>query len=179
MEDILIKKSKSRDEVAFARLIRNYKSSLYGYIFSLVKNEELAKDLFQEVLLKVWKALPKYRDENKFSSWLFSIAHNKVIDALKNKSYKISKETVSIEKGEITSSLISENFEEKEIKEKVQSIINMLPSKQKEVVLLRKTSNLTFKEIAQITNEPLNTVLSHMNYAVKKIQQVLRKENVI
>ena len=75
-ESILIQECKSGNSTAFGSLIRNYNKKLFYYIFKLSGNRELAEDIMQEILIKIWQAFPTYNEQNKFSSWLFTIAHN-------------------------------------------------------------------------------------------------------
>jgi RNA polymerase sigma factor (sigma-70 family) len=175
LEEILINNSINRDKSAFSQLISIYRKPLFSYIFKRCGNRETAEDLFQETLIRVWKNLKNYKESQKFSSWLFSIAHNLTIDSFrKNKNYFDDIE----DKKELAS---SENLELKiehdERKILLQDAIKNLTPHQKEVFLLRQHGELTFKEIAQLTNQPLNTVLSHMNYAMKKLKRILREEN--
>ena len=134
------------------------------------------EDLFQETLIRVWKGLKTYNEKNKFSSWLFSIAHNTAIDLLRSPVSKYTGQTLE-------SAIINTNEDNphntlvaKETSELVMSAVNELPEKQKEVFLLRQHSGMTFKEIAETTNQPLNTVLGHMHYAVSKIRKKMSEE---
>ena len=135
-----------------------------------------AEDLFQETLIRVWKGFNSYNEQNKFPSWLFSIAHNVAIDLLRSPASKFT--------GQSLESVISKTNEDnphniivaKETSELVMSAVNELSGKQKEVFLLRQHSGMTFKEIAETTNQPLNTVLGHMHYAVSKIRKKMSKE---
>lgn len=121
----------------------------------------------------MWQAMPAYSEQNKFSSWLFSIAHNTAMDALRKKL----KEKL-FDDSEDTELLPGRNNPHieligKETEEKISKAVDTLPVKQREVFLLRINGELTFKEIAAITGEPLNTVLSHMHYSVKKIKKII------
>ena len=175
-ESILIQECKSGNSTAFGLLIRNYNKKLFHYLYKLSGNRELAEDIMQEILIKIWQAFPAYNEQNKFSSWLFTIAHNTSIDTIR-KNIKKSKhldsndiETVVSNENPLT------NLEVDEAKKRINNIVESLPMKQKEVFLLRMNMELSFKEISEITNEPLNTVLSHMNYSVKKIRKALENE---
>jgi RNA polymerase sigma-70 factor (ECF subfamily) len=135
-----------------------------------------AEDLFQETLIRVWNGFKTYNEKNKFSSWLFSIAHNTAIDLLRSPVSKYTGQSLE-------SAIINTNKDNphhtlvaKETSELVMSAVNELSEKQKEVFLLRQHSGMTFKEIAETTNQPLNTVLGHMHYAVSKIRKKMSKE---
>jgi len=135
-----------------------------------------AEDLFQETLIKVWKGFKSYNERNKFSSWLFSIAHNVAVDSIRKESAK-----PQIRSFEDAQTFKSDNnpydiFVEKEVNELVMAAVSTLSEKQKQVFLLRQHSGMTFKEISKVTNQPLNTVLGHMHYAVAGIRKKLSKE---
>ncbi len=172
----LIAKCKGGDEAAFSMLMEIYKGKLYGYLIKITGDSEMAKDLLQNVLIKCWKGMKRYNEQNKFSSWLFSIAHNTAIDGVRKKN-RNSKE-VNFE--EIENSHSGEDPHNKiihdETKAIINRIVNKLPEKQKEVFLLRTHGELTFKEIAELMKEPLNTVLSHMHYAVKKLRKEMKAD---
>jgi RNA polymerase sigma-70 factor, ECF subfamily len=175
-EQTLIEKCRNGEAAAFGPLMKIYRKQLFSYLLRLSGNREDAEDIFQETLVKTWKGIRKYSNRQKFSSWLFAIAHNAAMDKLRkrNKEKMISK----IEPDELHHS--SDPHKEligKEIRTKIEKAVEFLPFKQKEVFLLRINSGMSFKEIAQTTNEPLNTVLSHMHYSVKKIKSLLWREN--
>ncbi|MFA3783553.1 RNA polymerase sigma factor [Melioribacteraceae bacterium 4301-Me] len=165
------------DSTAFSPLIKLYRRQLFSYFLKLCGNKTAAEDLFQETLIKIWKAMPKYKEENKFSSWLFTIAHNTAVDYLRKFNHKNSHFVdVEIENcGHLTNPFAE--LVAAETKEIISRYIEKLPLKQREVFLLRQNCGMTFREIAELTGEPLNTVLSHMNYALKKIRTVLRKND--
>lgn len=140
-------------------------------------DRDLSDDLFQETLIKTWKGIRNYNDQNKFSSWLFTIAHNVIWDNFrKNKKQKMFSDIENIEPISSKENLQNE-IENRETVILVQQKLNRLPAGQREVFLLREYSGLSFKEIAELRNEPINTVLSHMRYAVKKIKKALEAEN--
>ncbi|MGD8780614.1 MAG: RNA polymerase sigma factor [Ignavibacteria bacterium] len=178
-DTILIERIKSGDSAAFNLLINNYKNKLFGYLLKLCKDVDAAEDLFQETVIKTWKGLKNYNEKNRFPSWLFSIAHNIAIDNIrKNKTVIKNFDPAEIEKSEEKVDLQKE-YEENEMKNIINSIVEKLPDKQKQVFLLRQHGGIKFSEIAEMLNEPINTVLSHMNYAVKRIKKDLRDKNVI
>lgn len=178
-EILLIQKVMNGEANAFNILINNYRGKLFGYLLKFCGDKLTAEDLFQETLIKTWKGFKKYNEESKFSSWLFSIAHNVALDFLR----KNKKQHQFVSDEEIINSPQSINqenhFDAEEMKLLINKVVNSLPEKQKNVFLLRQHGGLTFKEISEITKEPLNTVLSHMSYAVKKIKKVLRDNNAI
>ncbi len=173
MEKILIDKIKKGDSKAFEKLIKNYERKLFGYILKMVKIREEAEDLFQETAIKIWRGIENYDEKKRFSSWLFTIAHNGIIDYYrKNRILFGSADEIVPQDSQAPQQNIIEKNEEKEF---VKKTVEFLPAKQREVFLLRLNGGMTFKEIAKLLDEPLNTVLSHMNYAVKKIKKNAEK----
>ena len=177
LETELIKRCKNGDGNAFKHLIGIYKNKLFGYFWKFGGSKYAAEEMFQETLIKVWRAIDSYNNNNKFASWLFTIAHNVAVDFVRKDKSKLNVELDSI-KNNTNGILQDDLFVRDETINEINSIVKILPDKQKRVFLLRQHGELTFKEIAEIINEPLNTVLSHMNYAIKKIKKelVIRNE---
>ena len=179
LEIRLIERCKEGDNTAFGPLINNYKRQLYSYLWKLCGEKMTAEDLFQETLVKVWRGMRKYNEQNKFSSWVFSIAHNVAMDYHRKQKSR-SNETLTDEMPEESHDLTpAKEIENEELKSMINLAVEDLPVRQKRVFLLRQHGNMKFKEIANITGEPLNTVLAHMNYAVKKLRKVIEVRNAI
>lgn len=165
------------DTAAFGPLIKIYKNRLFSYLFKISGEKKLAEDLFQETLIKVWKGFSNYSEQSKFSSWLFSIAHNTAMDSIrKNNREKIVE---AVEEPDIFAGNSNplKDIVSKETTQIISNAVDKLSPKQKEVFMLRVHGELTFKEISVLTGESLNTVLSHMHYSVKKLRKILRFEN--
>ena len=135
-----------------------------------------AEDLFQETLIKVWKGFKSYNEQSKFSSWLFSLAHNLAVDSIRKESAKNTIRSFDDLQTFTSDSNPHNTYVEKETNELVMTAVSKLSRKQKQVFLLRQHSGMTFKEISRETNQPLNTVLGHMHYAVSRIREKLSKE---
>jgi len=176
LEKDLIIKCRNGDQNAFRVLVNNYRQKLFGYCLRMTGNSFAAEDIFQEILIKVWKGIKNYNEQKKFSNWLFTIAHNVIQDSVRKKQKYLNEEPLN-EKKELTDfetphkSFV--NFEKIRL---VEQAVESLPENQREVFLLRQQSNMTFKEISLITKEPINTVLSHMNYAMKKVKKIIEAE---
>ena len=173
-EIALIKMSMGGDHKAFSMLVKIYKNKLFGYLIKICGNREAASDLLQDVLIKCWNGMRNYNEQNKFASWLFSIAHNTAVDAIrKNKIKSVEISSEEIEYGNSSDNPYNTVIHN-ETKMIIERIVNELPQKQKEVFLLRTHGGMTFKEISDLMKQPLNTVLSHMHYAVKKLRKELK-----
>ncbi|HEX2984313.1 MAG TPA: sigma-70 family RNA polymerase sigma factor [Ignavibacteriales bacterium] len=174
LEEILIEKAKNGDDKAFAVLMKQYRLRLGSYIFKSIGDRIAAEDVLQETLIKVWKGLGGYKSGTKFSSWLFSIAHNAAVDHIRKNIKAGMPEEFDDEK---YFKQVDDPFKQltaEETKKIVNEAVNKLPEKQRQVFLLRAEADMSFKEIAELTGEPLNTVLSHMRYAVIKLRNSVR-----
>lgn len=184
-DSVLIAKFLGGDTAAFAALINPYRQRLYSYLCRMIGNSEAAKDLFQDALVKVLQALPKYREQQKFSSWLFSIAHNLAMNELqkqKKKSVVIGENSFSTVEAELFAATADETFspeellQKQELKEILESAIAQLPIEQKQILLLREYGGMPFKEIALMLDCPLNTVLGRMRYALLNLRKIIHQE---
>ncbi|MFH1197962.1 MAG: sigma-70 family RNA polymerase sigma factor [bacterium] len=177
-EKELILRSRKGDTTAFGELCQLYRKPLYTYVLRMVGNSDNAKDVLQETLIKMWNGLKRYNEQNKFSSWVFTIAHYSALDNLRktrlaNNHLEIS-DQIYAEESDNPHNIAVAN----ETKSIIEKFINNLPEKQKQVFLLRQHGEMSFKEISELINEPLNTVLGHMYYAVKKLRKSLKEEYV-
>lgn len=174
-ENILIEKCRSGVREAFGPLINMYRARLYSYLFKFIGNIADTEDVFQETLIKIWRGLPGYNNKNRFSSWLFSIAHNTAMDHLRKKAKERNFEEIIDDIANFNENPgLSDELDNNEIIKHISKAVDKLPEKQKNTFLLRIHSEMSFKEIAKVTGEPLNTVLSHMRYAVIKLKKYLR-----
>ncbi|PKL84301.1 MAG: hypothetical protein CVV24_00385 [Ignavibacteriae bacterium HGW-Ignavibacteriae-3] len=176
-EQNLIERCRNGDSPAFGPLIQPYRRQLFSYLFKLCGDKTQTDDLFQETLIKTWRGIKKYSEQQKFSSWLFTIAHNTAMDVLRKRKRNILKLEIDAENLHGGSDPHKE-FISNETNKMIESAIEILPVKQKNVLLLRLYGDMSFKEISRLTDEPINTVLSHMHYAVKKIRKIIGKKDV-
>lgn len=173
----LIRLSQKGDGEAFRKLIEQYRRQLFGYLFKILKDKLNAEDAFQETMYKVWKNIVNYNEKAKFASWLFSIAHNSAMDSIRKNNIRIhdtfNEEFMQRDQGnDPHSELIAE-----ETQNLLRTAVDQLPVKQQRVFIMRQETGLSFKEISEALNEPLNSVLSHMRYASKKIKKFLEEKN--
>ena len=165
----------SGDRKSFTILYERYERPLFSYVYKMLNNREDAEEIFQKTWMKVIEKLKYYNEKGKFSSWLFSIAHNCTIDMLRKTSRK--RENLSVTEIDFKISASDKNPEEilvmDEQKKRLKKVIEYLPEEQRETVMMRVYGDLSFKEIAKIQKVSLNTVLGRMHYAVKKIKKEL------
>ena len=166
-------------------LIHRHKSRVYTYILLLVKNEQLAEDIFQDAFIKVIHSLKegKYKDSGRFVAWVIRIAHNLVIDHFR-KEKQMS--TISNDNCDLdilnNKKLADKNIEDvlinEQIHEYLKILIDRLPEDQRQVIILRHYTGLSFKEIAGQTNVSINTALGRMRYALINLRKLIREHNV-
>lgn len=171
---------------AFDELLRRNQTKLYAYILFVVHDRDKADDIFQETFVKVITKLHegKYTNSGKFSAWLMRIAHNIIIDI-----YREQRNDHVVEMGEdndlttinptnLLDSNIENQFVNEQILADVKKMMNLLPDCQREVVYMRYYQQLSFKEIANITNVSINTALGRMRYALLNMRRMAREHQM-
>ena len=172
-------------ETALAALLERYKSKIYTSIYMKVKDEYLAEDIFQETFIKVINTLKggKYNDEGKFLPWVMRIAHNMIIDHFRKE--KRAPNIVNTEVFDIFDVLdfSDENVESKMLKEQrdidLKKMIQKLPDDQKEVLIMRHFCDMSFKDIADITEVSINTALGRMRYALANLRKMIEGQSLM
>lgn len=171
---------------AFDELLTRNQSKLFTYILFVVRDRELANDIFQDTFVRVISKLQegKYTDSGKFSYWLTRIAHNVIMDWYRQqKNEHIVEPTADNDLSNLRgSSLLDQNRETEIVNEQVMSdvkrLMNALPAPQREVVYMRFYQGMSFKEIAQLTGVSINTSLGRMRYAVINLRRMAREHNM-
>ncbi len=168
------------------KLIKKYESRLFSYIFMLVKDKQLADDIFQETFIKVINTLKsgRYNDEGKFIQWAMRIAHNLVIDHFR-KAKKVSYVNNRYDESDVFDNLFvaDQSVEDKmvmsQIYRDVKNLMENLADDQREVLYLRCYAGLSFKEIAEQTDVSINTALGRMRYALINIRKMIEEKNLV
>ncbi|MBP3943039.1 sigma-70 family RNA polymerase sigma factor [Sphingobacteriaceae bacterium WQ 2009] len=166
-------------------LLERYKSKIYTSIYLKIKDEFLAEDIFQETFIKVIHTLKegRYNEEGKFLPWVMRIAHNMIIDHFRKE--KRAPQMVAAEGFDIFEVLdvADENVETTLIKEQrdvdLRKLIQKLPDDQKEVLIMRHFCDMSFKEIADITEVSINTALGRMRYALSNLRKMLAGNHLV
>lgn len=173
------------NQSSFEVLLNRHQSRVFAYIHMLVKDRQLADDIFQDTFIKVIRTLKggTYSEEGKFIQWVMRIAHNLIID-----HFRKSKRLPLVDNGPDdyrTADLLGlsdKNVEEQiitdQIHEDIRKMIDFLPSEQREVLYLRLYSEMSFKEIAEMTNVSINTALGRMRYALINMRKMVKEQNV-
>ena len=172
---------------AFDILLERNQSRLFSYILFVVRDREQANDLFQETFVKIITKLQegKYTTTGKFGAWIMRIAHNVIMDW-----YRSKRSDKTVEQGNDNdlskfspADLLDLNVENRYVNDQVMSdvkkIMNLLPATQREVVFMRFYQDLSFKEIAELTNVSINTALGRMRYAILNMRRIAKAHNVV
>jgi RNA polymerase sigma-70 factor, ECF subfamily len=164
-------------EGGFEELVKRYQRPISAYVYRMVGNYESALDLTQEIFMKVYGSLNKYRSEFKFSTWIYKIAHNAAVDHLRRNSAReqsIVKGSegdqyeLPIESGRLSPELESER---KERRGEIETVIRSLPAAYRELIILRHSQDLTYEEIVEVTGLPLGTVKNRLFRAREMMRQ--------
>lgn len=171
---------------AISVLISRHSQRVYDYIRMLVKDSDLADDLFQETFVKAVRVIDqgRYTDQGRFLSWVMRIAHNQVIDYFRSqrKDHVINESeagydilgTQRLSEGSVEERMVGEQIEAD-----LRRLIEQLPDEQREVVKMRYYGNLSFKEIAEQTEVSINTALGRMRYALINLRKMIKENNLI
>ncbi len=175
------------DNQAFDILLKRHQARVFNYIFSVVKNRDVADDLFQETFVKAIMTLKqgKYAENGKFSAWISRIAHNLIIDYYRQEktenlvSASSDEDSVDIlNKKELCDGNIEDYIIDEQIQIDVRRIIDALPDNQREVLTMRYYRDMSFKEIAEATNVSINTALGRMRYAIINMRRIAEENNI-
>lgn len=173
------------DNEAFDALLNRHQERLFNYILGIVKNKDVADDIFQETFVKAIVTLRqgRYTESGKISSWLTRIAHNLIIDLYRqNKSENtISTDNTDIDilnRRELADSNIEDHLVNDQILMDVRRIMDALPDNQREVLDMRFFRDMSFKEIAEATGVSINTALGRMRYAVLNMRRIAADKEI-
>ena len=174
------------DNKAFDLLLSRNQEQLFSYIFFIVKDRALADDLFQETFIKVITKLNegKYCTNGRFGAWLITVAHNTIMDfyrSSKNDKYLNNIDTNEFDNAvsiSLMDSCIENHYVNQQVLKDVKRMVDMLPALQREVVFMCFFQQLSFKEIAEITNVSINTALGRMRYAILNLRRMAKTNGI-
>ena len=171
---------------AFDTLLRRHQDRIFSYILRIIKNEDIANDIFQETFVKAIQTirLGRYTENGKFPAWISRIAHNLIIDYYRQeKSENLQRADLTdvdiLNRKELCEDTIEDIMISNQIRDDVKYLIEELPELQKEVLMMRYYQNLSFKEIAEITGVSINTALGRMRYAILNLRRIAREKDII
>ncbi len=176
----------SGDNEAFDALLLRHKSRLFTYIVQMVRDRDLADDIFQETFVKAITTIRqgRYSDFGKFSAWITRIARNLAIDSFRAEK---SEATVStddtnfdvLNRRELSEETVEDAMIDLQIEHDVRRLVDELPEPQREVLMMRFYKNFSFKEIAEMTGVSINTALGRMRYAILNMRRLAREKELI
>jgi RNA polymerase sigma factor (sigma-70 family) len=175
------------DHNSLEQLISRHQNRIYAYILTIVKDKALADDLFQDTFIKVINTIRagSYNEEGKFLQWVMRIAHNLIIDHFrksnrmpvidnsKNEDFNIF-DTLNVMEQSIEDKIITD-----QIHRDVRKLIEFLPNEQKEVLYMRHYAEMSFKDIAEVTDVSINTALGRMRYALINLRKLIAEKNIV
>ena len=171
-------------EASFEELVRRYQRPIAAYVYRMVGDYDAALDLTQEVFIKVYNSLSRYRAEFKFSTWIYKIAHNAAIDHLRRHAVREQalvttvdgeRREISIECRRLTP---EQESERKERRSEIESVVQLLPSSYRELIVLRHSHDLSYDEMAEVTGLPLGTVKNRLFRAREAMRDLLVQRGI-
>lgn len=181
----LIERYQDGDVHSFELLIGRYQKQVYSYILTLVKDKQLADDVFQDTFVKVIQTIKSksYKDDGRFVQFAMRIAHNLVIDHFRKENRIPTVESSSedynyIDNVPITDHSVEQGMIVDQVHNDLHRMIAFLPDEQREVLRMRIFDDMSFKDIADITNVSINTALGRMRYALINLRKMMVTNNM-
>ena len=181
----LIERYQDGDVHSFELLIGRYQKQVYSYILTLVKDKQLADDVFQDTFVKVIQTVKSkaYKDDGRFVQFAMRIAHNLVIDHFRKENRIPTVESSSedynyIDNVPITDASVEQGMIIDQVHSDLHRMIAFLPDEQREVLRMRIFDDMSFKDIADITNVSINTALGRMRYALINLRKMMVANNM-
>ena len=185
-DQVMLNNYLSGDRNAISRLIERHSRRVRDYINMMVKDRDVAEDIFQETFIKAVRVIDegRYTDNGKFLSWILRVAQNQVIDHFR--AQRQSKAVTESEAGyDVLGTLrfaertVEDSMVSDQIERDVRALVELLPAEQREVVMLRYFSGLSFKDIAEQTEVSINTALGRIRYALINLRRMIKEKNLV
>lgn len=180
----LVQSALAGRESGFEELVRRYQRPIAAYVYRMVGDYDAALDLTQEVFIKVYNSLSRYRSEYKFSTWIYKIAHNAAIDHLRRHAAReltlasgdtAERSEVVLESRRMTPEQESERNERCS---EIETVVQLLPHAYRELIVLRHSHDLSYDEIAEVTGLPLGTVKNRLFRAREAMREQLVQRGI-
>lgn len=174
------------ENTAFDVLLQRHQNRIFSYIYNIVKDKDLADDLFQETFVKAIVTINqgRYTENGKFPAWLTRIAHNLIIDYYRQEKAQAQlscdNDDINIlNRKELSEETIEDAIVRRQILSDVKLLVQELPESQKEVLEMRYYMDMSFKEIAEATGVSINTALGRMRYAILNLRKIAEERNIV
>jgi len=184
-DDELVKLYETGNNKAFEILMLRYKSKSYTYIYLIVRNRELAEDIFQDTFIKAIATIQqgRYVESGKFLAWINRIAHNLIIDHFRREKNEntFSADAVDydiVNNAKLSEKSVEDTMSNEQVLADVVHLIDFLPATQQKVIRMRYFEDLSFKEIAEKTDVSINTALGRMRYALLNMRRIAAENDV-
>jgi RNA polymerase sigma-70 factor (ECF subfamily) len=171
---------------AFDLLLKKYEEKVFAYILRVVKNEDIANDIFQDTFVKAIMTIKqgRYTESGKFPAWITRIAHNLIIDYYRQeKSENLQSSDIDdvdiLNRKELAEETIEDIIVNKQQMDEVKFLLSLLPEPQREVLTMRYYRNMSFKEIAEVTNVSINTALGRMRYGILNLRRLAVEYSIV
>lgn len=178
-DEELMQEIKADNMFAFDVLYKKYSKRLYKFGYSILKSQEEAENLIQDVYLNLWENRYKVEKDSSTKSYLFTTAYNSAISILRKKVRESQFIEYLKSLQEINEEPVNMELEYNELTNKLDEIIKELPQRQKEVYLLHKVEGLKYTEIAERLHISVNTIKNHMSHALKTVREKLKNYSLI
>lgn len=173
------------DNQSFDILLRRHQERVFNYVLSIVRDPDTANDIFQETFIKAITTIKqgRYMETGKFAAWITRIAHNLIIDYYRQERSgnmtSADDETVNVlNRKEFSDENIEDILVDEQIRADVRRIVAILPDNQREVLEMRYYRDMSFKEIAEVTQVSINTALGRMRYAILNLRRIVKENNI-
>ena len=181
-DEELVEACLAGEESAFDVLLGRWEKRIRGAIYRLVGSDEEARDLCQEAFLKAYKSLRSFKQEARFSSWLYQIALNLCRDRMRRRRGKTMVSLDELEEGgaamPVAGPTALDLLQERDTRRLVAQAIEALPDEQREVIILKEYQGLTFLEIAQVLDVPISTVKTRLYRGLDQLRSRLEREGL-
>lgn len=182
-DEILIRQAREGDQVAFGKLVKRYYEMVYAVAVGVLHHHEMARDVTQDVFLKVFRNLQQFEGKAKFKTWLYRVAMNAALDEARKKKPVESLEGQEDEEGESRPMQIAaknedpiEKLSRQELAERMGKALESLSPDHRAILVLREWEELSYQEIADMLHLEIGTVMSRLHYAKKKLGEILKEQ---
>lgn len=184
-DDVLVAYYSEGNNNAFDVLLTRHQAKVYNYILQMVKDRNLADDIFQETFVKAITTIKqgRYAEAGKFSAWVCRIARNLIIDNFRQEKVEATVSTDDsnydvLNRKDLSEDIIEDMLIDSQIQADVRRIVKQLPDSQREVLIMRYYKGLSFKEIADVTGVSINTALGRMRYAILNLRRIAKENRI-
>lgn len=185
-DEQLVKAYAQGNNEAFDVLLKRHQDRIFNYILRIVKNEDIANDIFQDTFMKAIITIRqgRYTENGKFPAWISRIAHNLIIDYYRqekseNRQSCDTEDMDILNRKDLSEDTIEDLIISEQINDDVHYLIGELPELQQEVLKMRYYGNLSFKEIAEATGVSINTALGRMRYAILNMRRIAKEKDIV